>query len=51
MDALKKDVSTYPDRYQWERAQQFGVTPAAICLALKRLGMSYKKNAATSQSK
>ena len=51
MDALKKDVSAHPDRYQWERAQQFSVTPSAICLALKRLGIGYKKNAAASQGK
>lgn len=50
-DALKKDIQTYPDRYQWERAETFGVTPTAICLALKRLGISYKKNTAASQGK
>lgn len=51
MDVLQNDIKTHPDRYQWERAQQFGVTPSAICVALKRLGISYKKNTKTSQSK
>ena len=50
MNALQEDVRKYPDRYQWERAQNFGVTASAIGKALKRLGLSYKKNAKTSQS-
>src|SRR5579862_7694585 len=48
MDALAEDVKTHPDHYQSERAKKFDVTPSAICLALKRLKMSYKKNIATS---
>jgi len=48
MDALAKDVKTHPDLYHWERAKQFGVTPAAICMALKRLKISYKKNTTAS---
>ena len=51
MDALKKDVEIHPDKFQWERAMQFKVSPAAICVALKRLEISYKKNTAASQSK
>ena len=50
MEALKKDVKEYPDRYQYERAEKFGVTQAAIWFALKRLGMSYKKNSVSSKS-
>ena len=46
---LLEDVKNYPDDYQWERAERFGVTQRAIGLALKRLGISYKKNTATSQ--
>jgi len=45
MEALRKDVEEYPDRYQYERAKQFGVSQSAIFYALKRLGVSYKKNA------
>ncbi|MDP8034611.1 IS630 transposase-related protein [Pasteurella atlantica] len=51
MDALLKDVELYPDAYQYERAERFGVTQRAIGFALKRLGISYKKNTKTSQSK
>ena len=40
---LMKDVESRPDDYQWERAERFGVTGAAIGKALKRLGISYKK--------
>ncbi|MDP8052882.1 IS630 transposase-related protein [Pasteurella atlantica] len=51
MDALLKDVELYPDAYQYERAERFGVTQRAIGFALKRLGISHKKNTKTSQSK
>ena len=44
MEALKKDVEQYPDAYQFERAKRLGVCTAAIHYALKRLGVSYKKN-------
>jgi transposase len=44
MDALKKDVEDRPDDYQYERAERFGVSQSAIFAALKRLGMSRKKN-------
>lgn len=44
MEALKKDIKDHPDMYQYERAEKFGVTQGAIWFALKRLGISYKKN-------
>lgn len=44
MNALQKDIRMHPDRFQYERAQDFGVTQGAIWFALKRLGISYKKN-------
>ncbi len=43
MKALKKDVEENPDRFQYERAKDYGVTPWAIGLALKRLKISRKK--------
>ncbi len=43
-EALRIDVETYPDAYQVERAKRFGVTVEAICYALKRLGVTYKKS-------
>lgn len=49
MDALARDVLEYPDAYQYERAARFGVHQNAICHGLKKLGVSYKKNAAPSE--
>lgn len=51
MDALKKDVELHPDDYQWERAKRFNVSQSTIAQALKRLGISNKKNTKTSQSR
>ena len=50
METLRKDVERHPDRYQYERAKDFGVTQGAIWFALQRLNISYKKNSAASQS-
>ena len=44
MEALKKDVEVYPDAYQYERAKRFNVSQMGIAHALKRLGVTYKKN-------
>ena len=44
MDALAKDVETFPDAYQFERAERLGVDRSCIGYALKRLKISYKKN-------
>ena len=49
MDALKKDIELYPDAYQYERAERLGCTRGGIYHALKRLGVSYKKNTEASQ--
>ena len=49
MEALAKDVSQYPDLYQYERAKKFGVSQSTIFYALKRLKISYKKNTKTSE--
>ncbi|MGG2141506.1 IS630 transposase-related protein [Symbiopectobacterium sp. RP] len=40
---LIKDVEPYPDAYQKERAERFGVCQKAIWHALKKLGLTYKK--------
>ncbi len=50
MDALKKDVEKTPDRFQYERAEDYGVSPWAIGLALKRLRISHKKNSISPES-
>ena len=51
MDALARDVESAPDDFQWERAKRLGVAERTIGYGLKRLGISYKKNAPTSQSR
>jgi transposase len=50
MKVLEEDVKTHPDAYQYERAARLGVSQRAIGNALKRLGVSYKKNIVTSES-
>lgn len=42
-EALLKDVEAYPDSYQYERAERFGVSRQGIAYALKRLKVSRKK--------
>ena len=42
--ALAQDVLDYPDDYQWERAERFGVCGWAIGAALKRWAITRKKN-------
>ena len=44
-EALKRDVELYPDAYQYERAARLGASQQGVCSALKRLGISRKKNA------
>lgn len=48
MKALARDVETYPDAYQYERAKRFGVSVQGINYALRRLGVTYKKNTGAS---
>ena len=50
MEALKKDIEAYPDAYQYERAKRLNVSRMGIAHALKRLGVSYKKNPQSSPS-
>ena len=42
-EELRKDVESYADSYQYERAERLGVCQSAICYALKRIGISVKK--------
>ena len=44
MEALKKDVEAYPDGYHYERAKRLNVSRSGVGHALKRLGVTYKKN-------
>ena len=41
---LSRDVEAYPDAYQSERSERFGVSCKAIWQALRRLGVTYKKS-------
>ncbi|WP_063656987.1 IS630 transposase-related protein [Candidatus Arsenophonus triatominarum] len=40
-NALAKDVEQYPDAYQKERAERFGVCKKTIWQSLKKLGLTY----------
>ena len=44
-EALINDIEKYPDAYNYERAKRLKVSTSGIYCALKRLGISYKKNA------
>jgi len=44
-EALGRDVGLYPDAYQRERAERLGASQQGVCSALRRLGVSRKKNA------
>ena len=49
-EALLKDVEQHPDDYMYERAQRLGCSKSGIEAALKRLGISQKKDLRTSKS-
>lgn len=49
MEALKQDVERYPDAYKYERAERLGVSEGCVFHALKRLGVTYKKNSKSPQ--
>ena len=51
MKILEDDVKENPDLYQYERAAKLKVCQSTVCYALKRLGVSYKKNLQTPKSK
>ena len=51
IEALKKDIIDYPDAYYYERACRLKVSKTGIYWAMKRLGVSYKKNSNSSQSR
>ena len=43
-EKLKEDVELYPDDYQYERAVRFNCSQRAIGIALKRIGITQKKD-------
>ncbi len=50
LEVLRQDILDYPAAYQYERAKRLGVAQNAIFLALRKLGVTYKKNSDTSQN-
>ncbi|QQR54204.1 transposase [bacterium] len=50
MKALEEDVLRCPDAYERERAVKLGVAKSTVHYALKRLGITHKKNAQTPES-
>jgi transposase len=50
MEALARDVLEHPDAYQYERARRLGVSEKGIGHALRRMGLSYKKNSSSPKS-
>ena len=44
MNALAQDVRNYPEAYHYERAARLGVSRSGICDAMKRIGVTIKKN-------
>ena len=51
MESLRDDIKKYPDAYQYERANRFNVSQSGIWHALKRLGVTYKKNVLSSKGR
>lgn len=49
-DVLLNDVKEHPDAYQYERARRLNCSKTGIYHALKRLGISQKKDIRTSKS-
>ena len=50
MHRLAQDLRDFPDAFQHERAQRLGVKTRTIGDALKRMGVSRKKNSSPPQS-
>ena len=49
-EALKLDIKKYRDAYNYERAKRLNVGTTTVFDALKRLGITYKKNSKSSKS-
>ena len=49
-ERLLKDVKVYPDSYHYERARRLKCSKSGICEALKRLGISQRKDIKESKS-
>jgi transposase len=50
MEALKRDIESFPDSYYYERAARLGAKRSGIGDAMRRLGVTYKKNSKSPKS-
>lgn len=50
-EALRKDVQSYPDSFQSERASRLGVVQSTISKALSKLGLTRKNKPLTTWNK
>jgi transposase len=48
-EILMEDIRKYPDAYNYERANRLKVSTSGICYAIKKLGITYKKNVQSSK--
>lgn len=46
---LARDVREYPDAYQYERSKRLGVSEKGVGHAMRRMNITYKKNATASK--
>tara|TARA_B100001123_G_C14981941_1_gene895991 strand:+ start:32 stop:412 length:381 start_codon:yes stop_codon:yes gene_type:complete len=51
MKLLKKDIDEYPDGYLDERAERLRVSRTCVFYAMRRLKVTYKKNAYASKTR
>lgn len=48
MRCLEKDLKKRPDAYLWERAKLLKTSESGVFYAIRRLGITYKKNSESS---
>ena len=48
---LIKDIEQFPDSYSYERGERLGMSTSGIRYAIKRLGITYKKNTKSPESR
>lgn len=51
MNELSEDIEKHPDHYNRERAIRFNVSTTGIRNAIRRLGVTFKKNSKSSKSR
>ena len=51
MQSLQEDLDKNKDSYYFERAKRLNVSTSCVFYAMKRLGVSYKKNSTASKGR